>query len=220
MNAFSILRDAWYFYHRHVTSLALLCLPLLLLESLTRHLLSPHLGEWQGSADLLAGLVFYPVYGAALILYLDTRTRGLTPGAAQLLAMALRLWPALALLTAVSSLLILLGASLFILPGLWLMVRLAFADFLLVLQGFSPRGALSDSMALTRGQFWRIFSILMLVMVPLWILDAWLFGLLPEGSLLPRIVLDGLIGFLQLFSGVALYRCFMLTIDGPIADTP
>ena len=135
MNAFSILRDAWYFYHRHVTSLALLCLPLLLLESLTRHLLSPHVGEWQGSADLLAGLVFYPVYGAALILYLDTRTRGLTPGAAQLLAMALRLWPALALLTAVSSLLILLGASLFILPGLWLMVRLAFADFLLVHRG-------------------------------------------------------------------------------------
>src|SRR5690606_679839 len=107
MNAVSILRDAWYFYHRHVAHLALLCLPLLLLEALARHLLAPHLGEWQGAADLLAGLLFYPLYGAALILYLDTRTRGLTPGAAQLLAMALRLWPALALLTALSSLLIL-----------------------------------------------------------------------------------------------------------------
>lgn len=220
MNAVSILRDAWYFYHRHVAHLALLCLPLLLLEALARHLLAPHLGEWQGSADLLAGLLFYPLYGAALILYLDTRTRGLTPGAAQLLAMALRLWPALALLTALSSLLILLGASLFILPGLWLMVRLAFADFLLVLQGFSPRAALSDSIALTRGQFWRIFTVLMAVMVPLWSLSAWLSGLLAEDALVPQVLLDGLIGFLQLFSGVALYRCFMLTVDGPIADTP
>ena len=216
----TLLRDAWYFFHRHAARLALLCLPLLLLESLAANLLAPHLGDWQGSADLLAGLLFYPIYGAALILYLDTRSRGLTPGTAALLAMALRLWPSLALLTALSSLLILLGASLFILPGLWLMVRLAFADFLVVLQGFTPLAALGDSMALTRGQFWRLFTVMMAVMLPLWGLEASVSGLLAEGALLPQVLLESLIGFAQLFVVVALYRGFMLTVSGPIIDTP
>ena len=216
----TLLRDAWYFFHRHAARLALLCLPLLLLESLAANLLAPHLGDWQGSADLLAGLLFYPIYGAALILYLDTRSRGLTPGTAALLAMALRLWPSLALLTALSSLLILLGASLFILPGLWLMVRLAFADFLVVLQGFTPLAALGDSMALTRGQFWRLFTVMMAVMLPLWGLEASVSGLLAEGALLPQVLLESLIGFAQLFVVVALYRGFMLTVSGPITDTP
>lgn len=219
MTVLTLLRDAWYFFHRHAARLALLCLPLLLLESLTRALLVPQLGDWQGSADLLAGLLFYPLYGGALILYLDTRTRGLTPGPAALLAMALRLWPSLALLTALSSLLILLGASLFILPGLWLMVRLAFADFLVVLQGFTPLAALSDSMALTRGQFWRLFMLMMAVMLPLWGLEAVLSDLLGEGDLAPRVLLESLIGFAQLFIIVALYRGFMLTTQGPITDT-
>lgn len=219
MTVLTLLRDAWYFFHRHAARLALLCLPLLLLESLTRALLVPQLGDWQGSADLLAGLLFYPLYGGALILYLDTRTRGLTPGPAALLAMALRLWPSLALLTALSSLLILLGASLFILPGLWLMVRLAFADFLVVLQGFTPLAALGDSMALTRGQFWRLFMLMMAVMLPLWGLEAVLSDLLGEGDLAPRVLLESLIGFAQLFIIVALYRGFMLTTQGPITDT-
>lgn len=215
----TLLRDAWYFFHRHAAHLALLCLPLILLERLAGNLLAPYLGDWQGSADLLAGLLFYPLYGAALILYLDTRTRGLRPGSAALLAMALRLWPSLALLTALSTLLIMLGASLFILPGLWLMARLAFADFLVVLQGFTPLAALGDSMALTRGQFWRIFTVMMAVMLPLWGLEALLSGLLSE-DLAPRVLLESLIGFAQLFVGVALYRCFMLTVSGPITDTP
>ena len=220
MTALSLLRDAWYFVRRHAVRLALLCLPLLLLESLARNLLAPHLGDWQASADLLAGLLFYPIYGAALILYLDTRSRGLAPGLAALLAMALRLWPSLALLTALSSLLILLGASLFILPGLWLMVRLAFADFLVVLQGFTPLAALGDSMALTRGQFWRLFTVVMAVMLPLWWLEASLLEWLGESDLLPRLLLESLIGFAQLFAMVALYRGFMLTTQGPITDTP
>ena len=220
MNAATILRDAWYFFHRHAIHLATLCLPLLLLEALTGQLLAPHLDAWNGAAELVAGLVFYPVYGAALIPYLDTRTRGQTPGHAALLAMALRLWPSLALLTALSNLAIMLGASLFILPGLWLMVRLAFADFLLVLQGFTPLAALGDSMALTRGQFWRIFTLIMVIMLPLWGLDAHVAGRLAEADLLLRVLADGLIGFAQLFVGVVLYRCFMLTVDGPVDDTP
>ena len=36
MNVLSILRDAWFFYSRNLLSIARLCLPLILLESLAR----------------------------------------------------------------------------------------------------------------------------------------------------------------------------------------
>ena len=87
------------------------------------------------------------------------------------------------------------------------------------LQELSVTRGLGDSMALTRGQFWRIFTVMMAVMLPLWGLEAFLSGLLSE-DLAPRVLLESLIGFAQLFVGVALYRCFMLTVSGPITDTP
>jgi hypothetical protein len=61
---------------------------------------------------------------------------------------------------------------------------------------------------------------MMAVMLPLWSLEAWLSGLLGEGDLAPRLLLESLIGFAQLFVVVALYRAFMLTVSGPITDTP
>ncbi len=36
MNVLAILRDAWFFYSRHFLTIVRLCLPLILLESLTR----------------------------------------------------------------------------------------------------------------------------------------------------------------------------------------
>ena len=61
---------------------------------------------------------------------------------------------------------------------------------------------------------------MLLVIVPLWLLDDWTLQLLGEqpdaiGSLL----LDIVNGFLQLFSTVALFRCFMLCSQQPTEDS-
>ena len=146
MNPLIPLRDAWYFFSRHLSTIALLCLPWVLLENL----LAQFIGLWTGESasvpySLLAGLLLYPLYSAALILLVDARSRGLQPRLADLLAAALRLWPSLAVLTALTSLLILLGLSLLVLPGLWVMVKLAFAEYLLVLRGYTPLAALRGS---------------------------------------------------------------------------
>ncbi|WP_120997061.1 hypothetical protein [Stutzerimonas urumqiensis] len=214
MTVVTILRDAWFFYRRHFLRIAMLCMPLILAESLARHLTGELVTERLAMQDLLIGLLFYPLYSAALILYLDARSRGHSPTAGQLYSRALALWPRMALLSAIASLLILFGASLFVLPGIWIMVKIAFAEYLLVLEGRTPLRALADSMRLTQGRFLLVLGCALAVLVPLWALDIWLAASLPDAgrALLPTLALDALLGVVQLFATVVMFRCFMLSL--------
>ena len=155
-------------------------------------------------------MLVYPLYTGALILFLDARTRGESPRTKDVWAMALSLWPRFALLTAMSTLLILLGLSLYFLPGLWLMVVLAFAEYLLVLRGMSALEAMKESLRLTRGHFWRILVCLLCVMTPLWLLKGASVAAYPEPAPLIGVLIDSAHSFLQLFTCVVLFRLFML----------
>jgi hypothetical protein len=211
MNPLSLLRDTWFFFSRNLPAIAVLCLPWVLLENLAQQALR---GWFSGPNDmaysLLAGLVFYPLYSAALILLVDARSRGLQPRTLDLLAAALRLWPSFALLAGLSTLLIMLGASLFVLPALWVMVRLALAEYLLVLRDLSPLAAMRESMRLTQGKFWLIAACLLAVMCPLWLVDWWAYqqlGEQPDSGL--SLLLDSALGFAQLFVTVLMFRLYM-----------
>ena len=212
MNPLIPLRDAWYFFSRNLATIALLCLPWVVLENLLGQLFE----HWAGATSnlpysLLASLLLYPLYSAALILLVDARSRGLQPSIRALLAAALGLWPRFALLTALCSLLIMLGISLLVLPGLWVMVKLAFAEYLLVLRGQPPLEAIRASLQLSTGHVWALLACLLAVLVPLWLFD-WLIyqqlGETPDAWL--RLLLDSLNGFLQLFLTLVMLRYFIL----------
>jgi len=212
MNAFHVLRDAWFFFSHNLAAIARLCLPLVVLEALVQQVVSARVGvEAAAAYGILVGLLFYPLYTGALILFLDARSRGEVPANRDLLAASLRLWPNFALLAGLSTLAIMLGASLFVLPGLWLMIKLAFAEYLLVLRGLSPIKALHESFELTSGYFWQILTCVLCVMLPLWLL-SWA-SQPAEGAqadVLLSLLLDSANGFLQLFASVVLFRLFML----------
>jgi hypothetical protein len=119
MNPLTVLQDSLYFFRRNLASIALLCLPLVVLEAVSKQALSNALGtEASPAYELLVGLLFYPLYTGALILFLDARSRSEQPRKRDLLAMALRLWPTFAVLSALSTLLIMFGLSMFIIPGI------------------------------------------------------------------------------------------------------
>ena len=220
MNVLSILRDAWFFYSRNLGTIARLCLPLILLESCT----TVAIEQLFGTAALpvqsvLIGMIFYPLYIGALILFLDARSRGYSPPVREVWARALPLWPSLAVLAGLGTLLIMLGASLFVLPGLWVMVKIAFAEYLLVLRGMTPLAALKESFLQTRGHFLLILGCILAVLMPLWLLEAWLAQHLwaddtARGAL--AVVVDSAVGMAQLLATVVLFRCFMLC--SPAAD--
>jgi hypothetical protein len=215
MNPFGVLRDSFYFCQRNLWAIAQLCLPLLVLESLGRQLVG-HLVGADGSPvfDVLVGLLFYPLYTGALILFLDARSNGDSPRHRDLLAVALRIWPPYALLAAISTLLIMLGMSLFVLLALWVMVKLAFSEYLLVLHGLTPLAAIKQSLELSRGRFWKIMACLLAALIPLWLLDDASGMLYPAGqSMLVDLIIDSLNSFLQLFTSVVMFRLFMLVTE-------
>jgi hypothetical protein len=221
MNPLSVLRDSFYFSQRNFVAIAKLCLPLVVLEALAQELVARAIGP-DGSPvfDVLVGLLFYPLYTAALILFLDARSNGDAPRARDLLSVALRIWPMFALLTAISTALIMLGMSLFVLPGLWVMVKLVFSEYLLVLRGLSPLAAIKQSLELSRGHFWRILACILGVLIPLWLLDSASSALYPEGgNPVVQLLIDSANSFLQLFTSVVLFRLFML-ITEPDLDHP
>ena len=217
MNPLTVLRDSFQFFSRHLAAIAPLCLPLIAVECLVRALVSGLTDPGHAPAyELLVGLFFYPLYSAALILFLDARSQGQRPAVRNLLAAAVPLWPSFAVLAGLSTLLIMLGGALFLPVALYLMVKLAFSEYLLVLRGLAPLPAMRESFLLSIGHFWSLLACVLLVIVPLWLLDDWTLQLLGEqpdavGSLL----LDVVNGFLQLFSSVVLFRCYMLCSQRP-----
>lgn len=211
MNPLSVLRDSLYFFRRHLAGILQLCLPLVVLEALGTQLLYRQLGETASPAyGMLVSLLFYPLYSAALILYLDTRSNGQETPKRDLFARAVQLWPTLALMILISSLLIMAGFALFVLPGIWVMINLVFAEYLLVLRGLPVVASMRESARMTTGHFWQIMVCVLGVLAPLWLVDALLLTLFPDPQPAVQLAMDSLSGFLQLFSSVVLYRLFML----------
>jgi uncharacterized membrane protein len=215
MNPLTIIQDSLYFFRRNFASIVTLCLPLVILEALTKQLLGSAVGDGSASWQLLIGLLFYPLYTGALILFLDAKSRGEEPAKRNLLAATLRMWPTFAVLTALSTLLIMAGLSLFIVPGVWVMIKLVFSEYLLVLRGLGPLEAMRESFKMSKGHVVRILVCVLFVYIPLSVLEGLSFYVLPDQqSPLLSLIVDSVSSFLQLFISVVMFRLFML-IDEP-----
>lgn len=212
MNPLTVLRDSLYFIQRNLGQVITLCLPLVILEAVLQYVVDDAVGPnaSQGYA-LIVGLLVYPLYTGALIVFLDARSRGESPNNRDVLARALSLWPKFALLAAISTLLIVLGLSMFFIPGIYLTVVLAFSEYNLVLRGQPPLTAIKSSLIMSRGHFWRIFVCILAVMGPLLLLKQLSFSLVPEDTnAVVTVALESFNSFLQLFLSVVLFRLFML----------
>nr|WP_314477316.1 YciC family protein [uncultured Pseudomonas sp.] len=211
MNPLSVLRDSLHFFSRHLGAIAQLCLPLVVIEAILTQMLYRQLGDQASPAyGMLISLLCYPLYSAALILYLDTRSNGQAIAKRDLFARAVQLWPPLALLVLISSLLIMAGLALFVFPGVWIMINLVFAEYLLVLRGLPVVQAMRESARMTTGHFMRILICMLAVLAPIWLIDGLMLMAIAEPSPGMQLIMDSLSGFLQLFSTVVLYRLFML----------
>ncbi|PRA54814.1 MULTISPECIES: YciC family protein [Pseudomonas] len=214
MNPLDVLRDSLYFFKRNLSGIVPLCLPLVVIEAMLQQLVDHTQGpEAFPGYSVIVGLLVYPLYTAALILFLDARSRGESPRTRDLLAASASLWPRFALLTAVNTLMILVGLSLYFLPGIWLMVMLAFAEYLLVLRNMQPLAAIRESMRMARGNFLRILVCILCVMAPLWLLKGASVSVYPEPNPILSMIIESGHSFLQLFTSVVLFRLFMLISD-------
>lgn len=210
MNFFAILRDSSYFYRQNLKNILLICLPLILPIAIGRVLVDT--SEDVNSALLFYGmciLLFQPTYTAALILFMSDRRDEVKPRVLNLWLKAVKLWPLMAVMAILFTFAVMLGAVLLILPAIWLLVKLSFAQYLLIARGLGPVDALKESFNLTQGYFWLTFSCVFgvsLSMVLFEILMNVTFGVVRNPLL--SLAIYTLAGLLQTFVLTVLFRLF------------
>ncbi len=95
------------------------------------------------------------------------------PTVGHAISQALRLLPTLFLVEVLGQLMVIGGGLLLILPGLYLMARIALSAAATMAERISnPLRALGRSFAMTKGAGWSVFGLLAIVMIVLWIASS------------------------------------------------
>lgn len=208
-----ILTDAFDFYTQNFRQIAVLCLPFLFATALSQVVIMESFpaSEMTFFTTTAVDLAIYPLYSAALIHFMERRARSEHPVNSELVSAALPHWGALLTLKLLTSLLIFFGISMLIIPGVWLWVRLVFAEFYLVLYRFHPTRAVERSIAATKGHFGPILMLLCLTYLPVFLaviaieaLMQWL-----SGGVVLRIAALTSLYLVAQFVKVVLFRTFM-----------
>lgn len=203
MNPLKILTASFRLLLRNAGSIAVLCVPLLVIEMFIRYVSRSQLGiDYDWAWQAVIGTVIPPLYTGLLLLILDARSRNESLATAGLLSRVLRLWPALAVLSALDQLLIIVAMVVFIpsdisveviSPGkwaalkwavfflaLWMMVRLMFNQCLVLLRGLPIAAAIRESIIMSRGQTGQVVACLAVLLSPVLLVIAIVSSLQPD----------------------------------------
>ncbi|MEJ2316920.1 MAG: YciC family protein [Gammaproteobacteria bacterium] len=214
MNTQKILADAWYFYTLNFRYLLYLCIPFVFAEALLSEgfLTLSDQGEQTISIGYyVAQLGIHPLYTAILIQFLQVRTRGLPVDRAKVVSEAFALWPMMVLLVVMKFVLFMIGLLLFILPGIWIAVRMAFAEFYLVEKREQPVESMRSSFTATEQPFWTIVVVFLVPQALLILLQFLLksFVVALGNLFILNVLLHMALVMLSLYITIAFYRIYM-----------
>jgi hypothetical protein len=227
-----IISDALQFFIYHLLQIATLCLPWLLTVALVEYgiILIGKDAEWATMLVPVAftfDLLIYPVYMGALIRLMARRAQREHPTNKELTAAAIKGWQPLFLVRIIVSGVKAIGLVFFIapsiftflffaIPGLYIWVRLAFAEFHLVLEELRPMEAIQRSFQATRAYFGQILLLMAIFMIPLALLAVSVFIFLETQKLdlIFNVLVGVLISFLSLVVDVAVFRVYMSARQG------
>lgn len=223
MNLKLIITDALQFFRYHIAQIVVLCLPWLLAIGLVEYLIIVNSDPSQENNPLpLIGwafkLLIYPIYTGALILLMARRAQRQAPNIKDLLTSAMEIWQPLFILHIMTAgilipgvMFVLQGMVLFILPIIFVAVRLSFAEFFLVLERVKPFEAIRMSFKATQPYFFHILLLLTVFVMPLLSLEILRVNVLskPEINPLINVLAATVMTFLSLFVDVLLFRAYM-----------
>jgi flagellar biosynthesis protein FlhB len=217
-----IITDSALFFWRNLNQIALLCMPWLFAGAVVEYLVAVPKDALGDTSMYFAAWIFnmllYPIYTAALIHLMALQAQGKRPGNLELFRLALKSWQSLLILHIMSSVLFLCGLMLFVLPGIWVIVRLSFSQFYLVLENLNPIEAIQKSFFATRKHMTAIFLLIIAFLIPVFVLSlviGHLIAGIPQAQ--PFIVIaETILSFYVLFVYVLIFRVFMSAVkDGP-----
>ena len=216
MNLKLIISDAFLFFRSHLAQISKLCLPWLLAIAFVDMLITTASDPSQGIGPLyllawMFNLLIYPIYTAALILLMAKRAQLEQPENKALVTSAIKIWQPFFVVHIIGTGLTALGFMFFVLPGIYVAVRLSFAEFYLVLEDVKPLDAIQKSFQATRPFFFQILLLLVLFLTPLWMLNFFIANILSNQEVGPlvNILVATITAFLMLFVDVVLFRVYM-----------
>ena len=218
MTAFKlIISDSLHFFLSNLRQIAAVSLPFLLLGAAVNNLVFSSPEATQEAARFLpviVNLALKPVYTAALILMMARQAYQERPSTPELLRSALGHYAPLLMLSVIEMALVWTGFMALIVPGVWILVRLSFAKFHLILDRVDPKAAIFKSFQMTRGHFGIIVASLAIFALPLFLLSLMLAQLIgdDQASPLALMMVDTAILFAALFIEVVMFRIFMQAV--------
>jgi len=182
----SLLKDTWSFFIRHLVPICVLIIPFIVPLNIFYAVAEIYSTDdnqlfWLA---MIPGMLIYPIYQAALILYIASVVSGDYFPRKQYYKLSIKLWLPLMLLYIITTCAVMVGLVLFIFPALIVMARITFSEFYCVLNELKPMASFSASWEATKEKQWIILggliAIILVTTVPGWgvekvvsILDAW-----------------------------------------------
>ena len=153
------LIDTIRFYRAHFLSLSAIVIPFLLpLDILWVIVDQSEFSSGQTALTYIPGLLVFPIYQCALILYIATVVAGDRLSLLEYFRIGLRFWAPMFLLYLISTAALLAGFLLLIIPGLIVLARIAFAEFYCIFDEMNPMDAFNASWQQTGDLQWIILA--------------------------------------------------------------
>jgi len=149
ISAAELLKDSLLFFRTRLVAIAAVLFPVIVpLELLNSAVEVAWIGSekapfpwWLYTLDLLV----YPVYQGAVIFWMAAALTGEALSPSQCYRKSIAIWPQLLLVYVLSSMAVMTGFLLLLIPGLIALARVAFAEFFCALQGSNPFDSIMQS---------------------------------------------------------------------------
>lgn len=223
-NVLRILSDGYLFFRDHFQQIAALCLPFIFGATLLNFVLASSYHESPMSlfGPLMVNLMAYPLYTAALVHLMARRIRQEQPKNGDLLIAAVGCYAPFLVLKIMLMLIIGLGLTLLIIPGIYLAVRLAYAEFHVVLFNHPPFEAIRRSLRDTRSHFFLLWILLVVTYIPITlmsILSDQVIQNLSTNDFFRLIASTGW-SFAGLYVTIVIFRAFTVTSESRASEPP
>lgn len=161
MSTFEYLRQSFFFFKQNLTIIAKIQLPFLVILNGLALWLDINVTDTNEFREKTAyisilSLSFLPIYWGATILLMQSKLDNAPLSASQAIIASLSLWRSLLFTFILTSFAVFGGLLLIILPGIYIGVRLAFADYICVLEKQSALNSLKQSWKDTADYFWTL----------------------------------------------------------------
>jgi len=210
------IRQSIFFFRSNITVLAKIHLPFILIFNLLLlQIEQPLSSENRDSLLYISALnlLFIPIYWGATIAFMQSTVEGPQYTAGQAIVASFSNWPRLFLVFLISSICIILGFMAFIVPGIYIAVRLSIADYICVVEKKTPLPSLKQSWQHTEQYIWPILNgtaaILMAIMLSKYLLSTLLGSILNDYQYL-SLLLDICFDFMNVLVMIYGFRIYCL----------